>query len=118
MTVSFPEPQLPETEVPFAFPDLFPEVETKSKIKIQIDAKLHGQAFQVVDAGPKRDGLLRLLQKLHRGCRTPDIGHPLLEDGVPVAVGGLERYGFVRRNSLLRSVTALHEVQSPEHALP
>jgi hypothetical protein len=56
----------------------------------RIGAQLHGQTLQVVDTEPKRDGLLRLFQKLHCGCRTPDVGHPLLEDRVTVTIGGLE----------------------------
>ena len=38
MPKPFPEAQLPETEVPFALPYLFLEVETEFKFKIQIDA--------------------------------------------------------------------------------
>ena len=79
--------------MPFPLPDLFPEVEAEAEREIQVDAKFHGQALQVVDTRPERDGLLRLFQKLHRGSRTPDVGHPLLEDVVTVAVGGLEGEG-------------------------
>ena len=96
MIIPFPEPQFPEAHDAVRPPRSFSLKSKRNlKLEIQIDAKLHGQALQVVDTGPKRDGLLRLLQELHRGCRTPDIGHPFLEDGVTVAVGGLEGEGEI-----------------------
>ncbi len=81
--------------MPFPLPDLFPEVEAEAEREIQVDAKFHGQALQVVDTRPERDGLLRLFQKLHRGSRTPNVGHSFLEDRVTVAVGGLEGEGEI-----------------------
>ncbi len=76
--------------MPFPLPDLFPEVKAEAEREIQVDAEFHGQALQVVDTRPQRDGLLRLFQQLHRGCRTPDVGHPLLENRMTVAISGLE----------------------------